>query len=260
MLRKSFLNASFILSALVLGLTADSCRTKDKQLTPVTPTPRTHGKLTIKFVNDIDGHSIIFDTLAYTNATGNKYSVGLLKYYVSNFTLIKQDSSKTNFGNYKLINAADTSTCHFTLDSVVNGDYTAIRFYLGVDSAHNHTGDQTGDLDPRNAMIWTWNTGYMFMKHEGLFVPTTGGTSILAYHYGTDMALATVDIPLSAFSVLNNDRTITIRFNLNTLYSTPVQVDFNNNNIHESTSFDDVTWLNSLKRNFPSAFILSSVE
>ncbi len=260
MFRKCVLNFSFILSALALIVTTDACRTKDKPLTPVSPVPRTKGKLTIKFVNDVDGHTIMFDTLAYTNTAGNKYSVGLLKYYVSNFTLVKQDSSTINFANYKLINAADTATCHFAFDSVANGDYTAIRFYLGIDSGHNHSGTQAGDLDPINAMIWSWNTGYMFLKHEGLFVPTAGGTSILAYHYGTDIALAKVDIPLGAFAVSNNDRTIVIRFNLNTLYSAPIVVDFNNNNIHESTTFDDVPWINSLKRNFASAFTLSSVE
>jgi hypothetical protein len=46
-------------------------------------------------------------------------------------------------------------------------DITGIRFLLGVDSARNVSGIQTGALDPARGMFWTWNSGYVMAKIEG---------------------------------------------------------------------------------------------
>ena len=105
----------------------------------------------------------------------------MLKYYVSNFTLVKADGSETNFKNYQLLDASEPSSLTFALDSVLNGEYTSVKFLIGVDSSRNHTGVQDGALDPVHGMIWSWNTGYIFFKHEGNFKDSTGTTRPLIY-------------------------------------------------------------------------------
>ncbi len=244
-----------------LFLLNSACKKKDKSTTtPPVVVPSTYGKVSVKVTNEVDGQPITFGTLTYTNASGNNYSITLLKYYITNFTLIKEDSSLTNFGNYSLIDASDSSTCGFTLDSVANGKYKAVRFYLGVDTGHNHSGLQEGALDPINGMIWTWKTGYIFFKHEGNFIDSSKN-KILVYHYGTDPALATIDIPVSMFEVAGNTRTINLKFNLNSLYASPVPVNFSfNNNVRQSTGIDDISWISTLRRNFASAFTVNSVQ
>jgi len=237
-------------------LITTSCKKKNDNAAPISTT----GKLTIKMNNEVSGQPVTFGQLIYTNASGSLYRIDLLKYYISNFTLIKDDNTENNFANYKLINAADTTTCNFSFDSVANGSYTAVRFYLGVDSARNHTGAQTGDLDPINGMIWTWNTGYMFFKHEGGFINDTGGTSPLTFHYGTDIALATVDIPVTKFDIKGDNHILYLKFDLNKLYDTPTVMTFNNSNIHESTLALDMPWIYRLKGNFPGAFSFDKVQ
>jgi hypothetical protein len=51
-----------------------------------------------------------------------------------------------------------------------------------------------------------------------------------------------------------------VKFNLNQLYANPTAVDFNVDNMHQSTSSGDITWINTLRGNFPNAFSVDKVE
>lgn len=251
-----FRSSTLILLTLIVLF--NSCK-KDETDPEPSPTAST-GTINFRINNQVDGQAIQFGQKIYTNAAGNVYQVDLLKYYLSHFTLIKSDGTEYNLNNHELINADVDTTCQFSGVNIPNGTYTHLRFYLGVDTASNHSGAQEGDLDPVNGMIWTWNTGYIFFKHEGVFTTTAGSDTSLLYHYGTDPALATVDLSLSGFEIKGNSKKIFLTFNLNKLYADPVVVDFNNNNIHQSTSVDDRTWMSDLFTNFPRSFSIDHIE
>jgi hypothetical protein len=238
----------------VIALAISSCE-KER----ITPAANAYGKLEVNISNEVDGAAISFGAMPYTNAAGNKYGVDLLKYYVSNFTLIRDDGSQKNFGNYNLIDASDSTKTKFVLDSVGNGNYTSIKFLLGVDKNRNHTGAQDGDLDPVKGMIWSWNTGYLFFKHEGGFKDSTGVDNTLAMHYGTDTAATTITLSVSPFEVKGNTRKLYLKFNLNKLYASPNLIDFNGNNVRQSTDPSDALWISHMKGNFPSAFLFDKV-
>lgn len=250
---KISLRGIFAATALAI-LCSYSCKTKNKENT-VSPT----GVLKVTVNNVIGGQPVVFNNIQYTNAAGNAYSVRTLKYYVSHFALIKDDNSEVNYTNHHLIDAQDAKTLAFSLDNINNAHFKNIRFYLGVDSLHNHTGAQEGDLDPINDMLWTWNSGYIFFKHEGDFNDDTGSQSSIIYHCGSDKALTT--ITLSAPFHINGDTTrMSLQFDLNTLYGYSDTVNFNNNNFHQSVSTTDTAWIKSLKKNFPGAFTITSVQ
>lgn len=219
-----------------------------------------YGKLQVRFANEVDGQPVSLGAIANTNAAGNKYSVDLLKYYVTNFTLVKEDGTEKNFKNYNLIDASDSASTHFTLDSVINGAYTSVKFYIGVDADRNHTGAQEGALDPINGMIWTWNTGYIFFKHEGNFKDSTGATKSLLFHLGTDRGLSTITVPVSKFEVKGNAKTLYLKFNLNKLYAAPNKIDFNYDNSHMSTDRNDAFWISAMTGNMPNAFLFDKVQ
>lgn len=259
---------SIIISTLaVLSLssaTLSSCK-KDDETTPITTTPQTnnvdpYGKIAVTFTNEVDGQTLNTDGTWYTNPNGNPYNISLLKYYVTNFTLVKDDGSERNFKTYKLVDGADPASGKFTLDSVVNGNYTAVKFYLGVDPDRNHSGDQDGDLDPIHGMIWTWNTGYIFFKHEGQYKDGSGATKNLLLHLGTDVALASITVPVTKLEVKGNTRNLFLKLNLNSLYSSPNNIDFNTDNNRMSTSAADRSWISDMRTNAGDAFTLSKVE
>ncbi len=252
-----FAVATFALSTLIF-----SCKKDDNKTTPPVVTPADtpdHAKVTISFSNTVNGQPVALGPFNYTSAAGNSYSIDLLKYYISNFTLVKADGSERNFHVHELIDASKPASMSFTLDSVLNGDYTKVKFQLGVDSLHNHTGDQEGDLDPSNGMIWSWNTGYTFFKHEGFYKNTAGDTRQIVYHYGTDRSLVDYTIPISDMKVIGKDRKIHLKFDLHKAYSTPNDIDFNNDDIRMSDPAD-LFWMISMKENLADAFTFEKAE
>lgn len=244
---------TFVLTALAFLTVAgiSSCK-KD----PTAPS----GNLEVSFANVAGGQPVSLGPIAYTNAAGNRYSVDMLKYYITNFTLVKADGTEKNFRNYELIDADVPASQSFTLKDVPNGEYTAVKFYVGVDSTRNRDATQEGDLDPAGSMVWTWNTGYIFFKHEGSYVDTAGQTKTLFFHFGTDVALAQVTVPLTKLNISGNNRKLYLKFDLNRLYSNPEMIDFNYDNNRMSTSRDDIFWINAMKRNFAQAFYYDKAE
>lgn len=240
---------------LLVILSIASCKKEDSP-----EVPPEQGQITLRINNQVAGQALQFGQMIYTNAAGNLYQVDLLKYYISNVRLIRADNSYFDFANYDLINAEVDSTCRIYGSGIPNGIYSKLRFYIGIDDVRNHTGAQDGDLDPVHGMIWTWNTGYIFFKHEGVFRDSSGSNEPLLYHLGTDPALALVEIPLSNFQVQGNNQIVHINFDLNQVYTNPQDIDFNGNNVRQSTGTGDRDWVSALRDNFSSAFTFDRVE
>ena len=131
--------------------------------------PSTSGTVVLDITN-IAGTVNVDETGAtnYTNANGDNFSVTKLKYYISNVKLLKGDAVAYSMPeSYFLVDESKLSSTKLSLPQVPNGSYTGIRFTLGVDSARNVSGAQTGALTPSD-MFWTWSTGYIFFKMEGV--------------------------------------------------------------------------------------------
>jgi hypothetical protein len=94
---------------------------------------------------------------AYTNALGETFSIDKCLFYLSNFAL--QSSSGKWYpirDSYFLVNISDSSSLQINLPGNIS-DVVSIQFLLGVDSAKNVNGIQSGVLDParvtRSALI-----------------------------------------------------------------------------------------------------------
>lgn len=162
--------------ALGLLLLFTSCK-KDQ------PATSSVGTLQVKFQNlwgtdtfALDSnflHPITLDTMKFTT----------FNYYTSNFKLQTTNGNWISIPNsYMLIkqNAVGSETIQFT--NVPIGNYQAISILFGVDSLHNVSGAQSGVLAPAEGMFWSWNTGYIMAKAEGLSPQSTSGE--FAFHLG----------------------------------------------------------------------------
>jgi hypothetical protein len=229
----------------------------DKKI--IEPPVASDASISLRIVNKVGLDTLALGEMKYTNAEGNQYQVDILKYYISNIVLVKEDGTEWKAGNHDLIDAEIDSSAIISLNKIPNGTYKKIRFFVGVDSLHNHTGAQEGDLNPIYGMIWTWNTGYIFFKHEGYFKDNLGALKPLTYHFGTDRALTTVEIPITAegLSILGENQKLYLNFDLNSVYASPNTVNFINNNNHQSTSSADYRWIDDLKANFADAFLIT---
>jgi hypothetical protein len=115
--------------------------------------------------------------------TGETMNFQILNYYISGVKLKKEDGSWWEENeSYHLIKVDENNTAPHIHINVPSGNYTAVSYRIGVDSTRNVSGAQTGALSPSNGMFWSWNTGYIFIKAEGLSEDAPNGN--FKYHIG----------------------------------------------------------------------------
>lgn len=138
--------------------------------------------LLLRFQHQVAGQPLALNT-PYQNSFGEQYSISRFKYYLSGISLYT-GSTKTSFPeSYFLVDESDSASKTFRIP-IVPGNYDQLHFLVGVDSARNVGGAQTGALDPLNDMFWSWNTGYIMMKMEGSSPLSTQPNNRIQYHIG----------------------------------------------------------------------------
>lgn len=166
--------------------------------------PESQGTVALRFDARAGNQSLVFNTGTYTNSLGSQFSVTEFSYFVTNVRLNGTGGTFTEPNSYHIINEKTAATRQFTINNVKAGTYSSITFLVGVDSARNVSGAQTGALDPAGAaagMFWSWDTGYIQAKLEGTS-PQSGATGTsagtLIYHIGgfsgTNSGLRTVTL------------------------------------------------------------------
>jgi hypothetical protein len=171
---------NYIVIGLMVLTILNSCKKEELPPNADTSLP---GTLNVEFVNKVDTQDLdITGNTSYFNSLGEEYSVNRFKYYLSNIRLIKPDSSRYYLPEtYWLMDAENPLSLLNKLNKVAAGKYIGIEFMIGVDSATLSRGVQGGALDPSNGMVWSWTTGYVFVKMEGR-CPLAGTDSLFAYH------------------------------------------------------------------------------
>jgi hypothetical protein len=159
-----------IIASLFFSLSISSCK-KDTGKTTVTL------ELEHKWANA--AFSLNNDFTTESNQTVN---LSKLKYLLSNFVFKKSDGTEYKVPeSYYLVNALTPSTFMLDFQDIPEGDYTSVKFIVGVDSARNTAGAQKGALATTNDLYWDWNMGYVFFKAEGTSPQNAMG---LTYHIG----------------------------------------------------------------------------
>ncbi len=156
--------------------------------------------LQVRFSPVVNGAPLVMDSVWYRNAAGDSFRVTEHKYYVSNFSLETDSGEKIDFPeSYILVDGRNVQT-RFVSDRLPKRTYTKVSFLLGVDSARNVSGAQTGDLEQSKGMFWDWNTGYIMAKTEGKSPQSTLVDSSFFYHIagfsGKTSVLRTVTLEL----------------------------------------------------------------
>lgn len=164
----------------LIALLVFACKKDNEETTPAAETDNVE----LKIAHTWNGGAFQLNQMLVNPANGDSLEFTTFKYYVSNIRLKKADGNWwTQSNSYFLLDLSeDGSTASVTISAVPHGEYTDIQYVLGVDSTHNVSGAQGGDLSPSLGMFWSWNTGYIMMKAEGISPDATDGS--FAYHYG----------------------------------------------------------------------------
>lgn len=160
--------------------------------------PNDKGSIILEFDNVVGSQNLQLNgPQTYTNANGDQFNVTLLNYYISNIKLKKSDGTVYTVpqdSSYFLVQESIAASREIELNNIPAGDYTEVTFMVGVDSLRNtlDLSKRTGILDPAahsgdDNMYWSWNSGYIFFKMEGLSPQATtdaAGNKKFRYHIG----------------------------------------------------------------------------
>lgn len=132
------------------------------------------------------GHQpLVRNRLTYTNPSGEEFTISRFRYFLSNFSLETVNGTSVALpAAYFLVDEAVPDSKRIRLDSIPEGQYRSIRFLLGVDSARNTSGVQSGALAVESGMFWTWNSGYIMAQLEGHAAAAKSLLKEFVFHVG----------------------------------------------------------------------------
>lgn len=167
------------------------------------------GNLLLKFDNAVGDQDFIFNT-SYNKSNNESYKLSTLKYIISNVRVKDNNGNTYTYpteSNIFIVNEADANNAgeiYITLGDVDAADYTEITFGLGVDQERFALGaDGQGDfldLASDEGMMWSWATGYRFVRFDGTYSTATLTDEPLNIHMG------------SVGTSLDNYREVTLTF------------------------------------------------
>ncbi len=155
----------YIVIALGVGMVLPACDDDDdsKNAEPESST------LQVRFKHEVDGDTLVFDDMRYTNEAGEDYGVTKLEYIVTDFRLYKDETNFEEVSTSQYINPQKPETTSFTLEDVPEGEYQQVSFVFGIRDSKNQTGNLPSNSN-FNSMGWPPNNGggYHYMRMNGI--------------------------------------------------------------------------------------------
>lgn len=167
-----------ILAVMAISVTLFSCSNDDddEMITG-------NGNLKLEFDNVYKSANFAFNT-NYTNSNAEVVAVSKVKYIVSNIVLTKEDGTTFTYPksqSYFIVDEATPATLVLNLSNIPAGNYTKVKYGIGVDKTQWEAG-ATGQGDflataQTAGMMWSWSAGYKFLAFEGTFTAPTVTTA-----------------------------------------------------------------------------------
>ncbi len=214
-----------ILLAIVTVALIGCKKDDDKSATPAT----VYTQLKLNLLHMVDTSAVELDTIKYTNAAGNSYSVSRLRYIISDIYAHKgADSTLLKLTHF--VDVSDSATFSgISLSQLANGSFDKLSFIFGLDTVKNVTGYFVNP--PESTMAWPtpMGGGYHYMQLEGKYDSAsvtknynthTGPTMGNPYHFY-------VSLPSSSFTASGSTLNVNLTMNISNWYKTPNTYDFN---------------------------------
>jgi hypothetical protein len=138
----------------------------------------------IIFSPNFNGEEIVKDKW-YVSKTNDSIRLSKLKFYVTDFKV-----KATNEKEYPLIDSNhlidifNKETLTIIRSDSIYYKATELSFKIGVKESLNISGANSGDLDPSKGMFWSWQSGYINFKVEGVSPSCKTRKNKFQFHIG----------------------------------------------------------------------------
>jgi hypothetical protein len=194
-----------IVAVMAIALIVASCSSDDNNAVSG------QGKIDVEFDNVFGSSNLILNSQANVTSQGETLNVSDVKYIISNIELTKEDGTVFVYPkaqSYFIVSEANAASQVLELANIPAGNYTKIKFGIGVDQAQYNAGETVqGDFfaaAQNEDMAWTWSAGYKHILFEGMFTSATVTTpTVFMVHTGKSGAnynytSVTLDFPDTA--------------------------------------------------------------
>lgn len=182
------------------------------------------GQVSLSFSHFVRNDQLVFGT-NYTTDQGEDYTVNTFKYYIHDIRFVNAAGEPVEVNNDYYLVDHESDASKKLIYTVPAGTYDRLLFTLGVDSARNMSGAQTGALDPLNGMFWSWASGYVMAKLEGNSPASSMSGNAFTYHIGgykvPYIAYREISLPISPSMTVAKDTgiSISLKTDINTWFS-----------------------------------------
>tara|TARA_B110000285_G_C14931745_1_gene517668 strand:+ start:59 stop:787 length:729 start_codon:yes stop_codon:yes gene_type:complete len=130
-----------------------------------------------------------------------------LRFYLSGMSFSNaSDNQEKIEQQFFLIDLEDPTSLRRQLPLKTVGQWDSIHFKIGVDSTTQLKGAQGEDLDPMHGMYWSWRSGYINFKCEGISPICPGRNNAFVFHIGGFQApfntIQSVSLPVYSDTVV----------------------------------------------------------
>ena len=227
-----------ILAVVAIACVLTSCSNDDD--TKITG----EGNLKVEFDNVFGDANLILDTQINTTSQSENLKISEVKYIISNIVLTKEDGTTFTYPkseSYFIVDEATLATQVLNLANIPAGNYTKIKFGIGVDQEQFNLG-ATGQgnflATAQDAgMMWSWSAGYKFVAFEGTFTsPTVAAETSFMVHTGQtgtayNYTEVTLDLPENALVRTNITPQVHILTDVAHIIDGTNKINLSNNNM-----------------------------
>ena len=185
--------------------------------------------LEVQIAPKVSGEDLQPASFRYQTSAGETFSITRVSYLVSDFELQRTDGSWLELSNAVAWLDLGQNRDAFRLENIPAGDFTTIRFLVGLGTNLNHANPAKfpagHPLNPdADGLYWGWQGGYVFMALEGLWRNSAGEMDGWVYHLAHDTNA--VRITLAAPLEITNETKLDLDFDLATVLNAPCPLSF----------------------------------
>ena len=247
---------STLIWVITLGVAFSACTD------PVEPEPEPQEEvqeINFTFSHTANGNDIEFAGPSFQLPDQSMVKSSRISYLLSKFYLINENNEKVEFDDQYALLRPKSGYNRFTLKEVPQGNYKALGFSLGLDSAINHGNPNQYDVEHplspvNNSLHWNWTGGYIFIALEGMF---EGTHDSYIFHIAGSMNVVNYEFPIN-FIKSKSALAADVEFKLEECFKNPELFDMDLDGTGTHSVTDPVTV--KITKNLATAFVLNGIH